>query len=51
MVSNPEFQCLDFRVKFGVFINLNTDFCNLADKVLKYSCYLTCSKFDAELFN
>ena len=36
MVSKPEFQCLDFWVKIGVFINLNTHFCNLADKVLKY---------------
>ena len=36
MVSKPEFQCLDFWVKISVFINLNTDFCNLADKVLNY---------------
>ena len=36
MVSKPEFQCLDFLVKIGVFINLNTDFFNLADKILKY---------------
>ena len=36
MVSNPELKCLDFWVKIGVFINLNTNFCNLADKVLKF---------------
>ena len=36
MVSKPEFQGPDFLVKIGVFINLNIDFCNLADKVLKY---------------
>ena len=54
MVSKPEFYFFDFWVKIGVFINLNSYFCNLADKVLKYrvkNYYLTCFKVDAELFN
>ena len=34
------------------FINLNTNFCNRADKVFNiYSFYSSCFKFDAALFN
>ena len=36
MVSKAEFKYLDFLVKIGLFINLSTNFCNLADKVLRF---------------
>ena len=50
---NRNFNALTFGwTSMFFFFNLNTTFCNLTGKVLNLkSCYLTCFKFDAALFN
>ena len=52
MNSKSEMKCLYFGVKNSIFIKSNPNFYNRLGKVFKiYSLYLSCLKFDAELFN
>ena len=52
MKLKSEIKCIYFLVKISVFIKYDPIFCNRTVNVFKiYILYLSCTKFDAALFN